>query len=481
MLVRQIDLHNFKAFYGTHLLELPAPSRKANVYLFGGENGAGKTTLVQAVLLALYGVGAAGMPGMPRQGRDFRRKYAEWLSASRNATARTQQEDLVTVGVLLEDQGRQISIKRSLWFRVDGSLDEELLELREDEGGHSELYSGDDAQDRVAVWIPRHLAELIFFDGEHVRTHLSDESGAIADALDRLLDLEPVKKLIVDIRRLSRDRRGSLLSEGQVSVLESWERELERTSVEHAASLREQAELSRQAEELEEGLSIVQLALDERLSGKSPMTTAQLDRELASLRQRRDELRLRFGRHLGEWFFLALAPDLVGDTVLDLQSQRETRLSRERLKLEAEATGSFAEELIEGLSPRVSEEALREIKGLAFELQSARASVADQSRSDTASNPLDALLDDELVHAETAAKAVQSRDDQDIKYLAEDLHTIHEAIELLEAQRLTIGSQGAVDRLVGRMHQLRSSLSKVRARQGAIEVILSEKQDELTS
>lgn len=475
MLVRQINLQNFKAYRGTHLLNLAEPSHNANVYLFGGENGAGKTTLVQAVLLALYGVGASGLPGMPKQGRDFRRRYAEWLAAGRSVGARDAQEDLVSVGVILQDGENRVDVKRSIWFQADGSVEEELLEVREDRGRGSELYSGEDAQERIAIWMPRHLAELIFFDGEQVRSKLGDDTGSIADALDRLLDLEPVKKLTSDIARLSRDKRAALLAEGQVDVLDGWQRELDELATALRVGQREERELRTLAEDLEESLGTVQTAIHERLSGSSPVTTVQIDAELTSLRGRRDELRSRFGRGLGDWFYLGMFPDLVRYVSIDLVSEQEARAGRERRKLLAEAADQFAARLLTGLSGRVPPAAVEEVERLSVQLRSDLTVGADACSSDGTSTGLDVLAEEEVAAALSAATALDKRDTEDLRYLAQDLTAIQDEIGKVETRRLELAKQGAVDRLLVRADELREGLSVLLAQLGARELAASEK------
>ncbi|HTW16171.1 MAG TPA: DNA sulfur modification protein DndD [Nocardioides sp.] len=479
MLVRQIHLHNFKAYRGTHVLNLAEPTRNANVYLFGGENGAGKTTLVQAVLLALYGVGASGLPGMPRQGRDFRRRYAEWLAAGCSAGARGAHDDLMSVGVVLQDGDSRVDVKRSIWFRADGSVEEELLEVREDREIGSELYSGEDAQERVAIWMPRHLAELIFFDGEQVRSKLGDDSGSIADALDRLLDLEPIKKLTSDIARLSRDRRTALLSETQVDVLDAWERELGALTEALRENQLNERERRMQADDLEESLATVQAAIDERLSGSSPITTVQIDAELTSLRGRRDELRSRFGRGLGEWLYLGMFPDLLRDVSIDLASEQDARAGRERRKLQAEASDKFAARLLAGLSGRMPPAAVEEVERLTVQLRGDLSEGADACSSDELSSGLGVLSDEEVAAALSTAKTLDKRDVEDIQYLAQDLTAIQAEIGKLETRRLELAEQGAVDRLLVRAQELRDGLSELRAQLGATELAAAEKRDKV--
>ncbi|EAT2223623.1 DNA sulfur modification protein DndD, partial [Salmonella enterica] len=79
MLIKQLVLHNFRVFCGTHTIDLTPRKRPHEVnprpiVLFGGLNGAGKTSILSAIRLALYGRLAFG-PAMQQQ------EYVEQLGA----------------------------------------------------------------------------------------------------------------------------------------------------------------------------------------------------------------------------------------------------------------------------------------------------------------------------------------------------------------------------------------------------------------
>lgn len=476
MFLREISLQNFKAFRGQHRIDLPLPTKQANVYLFGGQNGAGKTSLMQAVLLALYGVGAAGMPGMPTGGRDIRRKYETWLEACRNTRARDNQDDLVSVGVIFEDNGVTITVQRSIWYRADGHMDEELLEVREDVSRTTDLYSSAEAQERVAVWMPRHLAELIFFDGEQVRTQLGDETGSISDALDRLLDLEPITKLVSDIKRLSRDKRAAVLSEGQFSALESLERQFISLDHHYQNLLIQQGESRRARLEIQDELAHVKATLNERLSGTSPTTSAQLDGELAGHRQRRNELRARLGKNLGDWLYLAFEPELLQEVLGVVSNQRQLRRGQERFKVAEEATSSFSEALLKELSKALPEKSLKVVRGVTLDLRAAKGTLADEMGT-SASAALEGLCDEELVHAQQAAESMLRHDLEEVGFLASDLADIQANLDRLECLQATFGTHGHLDNLLARVAELQDSLSEADGRLSRLDADLNEIKD----
>ncbi|MWP55269.1 AAA family ATPase, partial [Escherichia coli] len=79
MLIKQLVLHNFRVFNGTHTIDL-APRKRPHdlnprpIVLFGGLNGAGKTSILSAIRIALYGRLAFGLATQQQE-------YIEQLSA----------------------------------------------------------------------------------------------------------------------------------------------------------------------------------------------------------------------------------------------------------------------------------------------------------------------------------------------------------------------------------------------------------------
>ncbi len=96
MLIKQLVLHNFRVFCGTHTIDL-APRKRPHevnprpIVLFGGLNGAGKTSILSAIRLALYGRLAFG-PAMQQQ------EYVEQLGALvHNGTYTTERPEEAAV------------------------------------------------------------------------------------------------------------------------------------------------------------------------------------------------------------------------------------------------------------------------------------------------------------------------------------------------------------------------------------------------
>ena len=288
------------------------------------------------------------MPGLFTSGRDHRRRYENWLADAWNRAARERHDDAMTLRVTIEAHESRLDVTRSYWFAADGSLDDEdLILVTAAADGTSQALNGEAAAERVVDLIPRHLAELTFFDGERIRPLNREDTGPwLVQALDRLLDLEPIKRARTDLSRLAREKRSLLADDKQRRAHENLESQID-------AAVNRLQELDVEREHFREKVldGRAQLThLDEQvtasLSGNAALSVAQVEAEVAALTRRREELRIRFGRYLGDWLYLDLVPDLIAET----EKAAGEALSRRRLinrrQAGAEAARTFLARLL---------------------------------------------------------------------------------------------------------------------------------------
>lgn len=222
MLIKQLVLHNFRVFNGTHTIDL-APRKRPHdlnprpIVLFGGLNGAGKTSILSAIRLALYGRLAFG-PATQQQ------EYIEQLSALvHNGTYTTErpEEAAVELTFTYNQNGHEteFTVTRS-WKK--GKKDR--LSLQQDGQPRSEL-SYDQCQGFLNELIPHGVADLFFFDGEKIAELAEDESGNILrTAVRRLLGLDLIAKLQTDLMIFVKRQQTAQLGgsqQQQVEVLET--------------------------------------------------------------------------------------------------------------------------------------------------------------------------------------------------------------------------------------------------------------------
>ncbi|AGO54004.1 putative DNA sulfur modification protein [Serratia plymuthica 4Rx13] len=217
MLIKQLVLHNFRVFNGTHTIDLAPRKRRHDdnprpIILFGGLNGAGKTSILSAIRLALYGRLAFG-PATQQQ------EYIEHLSS------------LIHNGAHNIERPTEAAIELTFTYNKDG-YESEFTVQRTWENGHKDrLYlqqdgkvlnelNDDQCQGFLNELIPHGIADLFFFDGEKIAELAEDESGTILrTAVRRLLGLDLISKLRNDLMIFVKRQQSSQLADSQQQQL----------------------------------------------------------------------------------------------------------------------------------------------------------------------------------------------------------------------------------------------------------------------
>lgn len=227
MLIKQLVLHNFRVFNGTHTIDLaprkrPHDSNPRPIVLFGGLNGAGKTSILSAIRLALYGRLAFGLATQQQD-------YIEQLSS------------LIHNGAYYIEQPEEASVELTFTYNKGGHEAEftvtrawkkgkkDRLSLQQDGELLSEL-DYDQCQGFLNELIPHGIADLFFFDGEKIAELAEDESGNILrTAVRRLLGLDLISKLRNDLMIFVKRQQSSQLAtsqQQQIAELEKQSKEL---------------------------------------------------------------------------------------------------------------------------------------------------------------------------------------------------------------------------------------------------------------
>jgi len=207
MILKEIVIHNFRVFSGTHRFDLVPRGdneQKRPIILFGGLNGSGKTSILTAVRLGLYGKQAIGK-GVSKK------DYEEYLAKSihKNPSA-----SVPITGARIElvfDYARLGVVEE---FRVMRTWSTYGQTLTERVGIHrNELYleefDTEQCQAFLNELIPIGVSDLFFFDGEKIADLAEDESGkTLQTAVKKLLGLDIIERLRNDLSLYLR-REGS--------------------------------------------------------------------------------------------------------------------------------------------------------------------------------------------------------------------------------------------------------------------------------
>ncbi|MER2474938.1 DNA sulfur modification protein DndD [Photorhabdus laumondii] len=345
MLIKQLVLHNFRVFNGTHIVDL-APRKRPNdsnnrpIVLFGGLNGAGKTSILTAIRLALYGRLAFGHAVQQQE-------YIEQLSA------------LIHKGVDCIQNPEEASVELTFTYNKGGKEAEftvtrtwqkgkkDRLVLQQDGHTLSEM-NYEQCQGFLNELIPHGIADLFFFDGEKIAELAEDESGNILrTAVRRLLGLDLIAKLRNDLVIFVKRQQSSQLGgtdQQQLMALETQIKELSlRTEkyLENADFVKARIDLLTKDITRYEGLLNAQ-------GGAFAQTKAQEKHKVETLLKEKDRLEKVLRQECDGLLPYALAPRILSRLLKQISDEAKIKQAK-----------SFEKELVKFLEQLKQDIALR--------------------------------------------------------------------------------------------------------------------------
>ncbi|MBR2803898.1 MAG: AAA family ATPase [Eggerthellaceae bacterium] len=192
MLIKSIELENFRIFAGKNHVDFSTDSEK-NVTIIMGDNGSGKTTLAQAFFWCLYGTTAF-------------KKADDLLSFPVRDEMEVGKLKTVKVTLVLIHNGREYRISRSQEYRKDSATT-----LRAHSAVLSVSYKAEDGQvefiekenektNLINEIVPRSVAPYFFFDGERAEkmgNEIQDgRSKEFKTAVENLLGLSAISEAL---------------------------------------------------------------------------------------------------------------------------------------------------------------------------------------------------------------------------------------------------------------------------------------------
>lgn len=179
MLLKRLDIENFRLFYGPHTIDF-ATEKGKSVTVFHGENGAGKTTLLNAIHWCLTNKFTPGV------------KKPEVII---NDDAALENCSECFVELWFEHDGINYRLKRGF---ESGISILKLLKIEED--GNIKIVAENSNVDRfIQKIIPKELVKWFFFDGEAIAAFSLSGSKAFKSDLRETLGFLYVDKLKSDL------------------------------------------------------------------------------------------------------------------------------------------------------------------------------------------------------------------------------------------------------------------------------------------
>lgn len=345
MLIKQLVLHNFRVFNGTHTIDL-APRKRPNddnprpIILFGGLNGAGKTSILSAIRLALYGRLAFGLS---TQNQDYINELGSLIHNGKNTGERPNEASIeLTFTYNKGGQEAEFTVTR-IWSK--GKKDK--LSLFQD-GKPLEELDYDQCQGFLNELIPHGIADLFFFDGEKIAELAEDESGNILrTAVRRLLGLDLIDRLRNDLMIFIKRQQASQLGGVQQQQLDLLEKQIKEYGF-HTEQFLEKADFAKiRIDLLSKDLARYEGLLSAQ-GGAFAQTKAQEKQKVETLLKEKDRLEKALRHECDGSLPYALAPKML--THLLEQISKEAQIKQAR---------NFEHELSQFLSQLKSDIAFR--------------------------------------------------------------------------------------------------------------------------
>ncbi|WP_330982112.1 MULTISPECIES: DNA sulfur modification protein DndD [Enterobacterales] len=305
MLIKQLVLHNFRVFNGTHVIDL-APKKRLNdsnprpIVLFGGLNGAGKTSILSAIRLALYGRLAFGSATQQQE-------YVEELSAlvhNGSSTGEKPEEASVELIFTYNKSGHEAEFTVTRTWQK-GKKDKLVLQQ---DGLEIQGLGYDQCQGFLNELIPHGIADLFFFDGEKIAELAEDESGNILrTAVRRLLGLDLIEKLRNDLMIFVKRQQSGQLAESQQQKLAALEEQIKQFEFE-TESILEKADVAKMRIDLINKEIMQHEALLNAQGGAFAQTKAQEKQKVETLLKEKDRLEKALRHECDTSLPYALAP-----------------------------------------------------------------------------------------------------------------------------------------------------------------------------
>lgn len=323
MILERLIINNFRVFEGEHAFEL-APRIKYNkrrpIILFGGLNGAGKTTTLSAVRLALYGKQSIGRSVSAREYEEYLIKSIHRPKNGRPSPTNASVElsfNYASMGIL-----KYYTIKRS-WCKKGKGL-KETVSIIED-GHHLDELNSEQCQGFLNELVPIGVSDLFFFDGEKIAELAEDTKGAaLGDSIKKLLGLDLIETLDVDLGILIRDESKISSPSQSRAALEKLESQL--NALEHEAA--HELSLYEQARPKEEEAKRTLAQLEQDLSSRGGAWAATRESEIkrqAELAEEKRQIEKMLRELIEDSYPLSQAEEFVRRTLKQLTNEAEIK------------------------------------------------------------------------------------------------------------------------------------------------------------
>jgi len=209
MIIKSIELNNFRIYKGVNRIDL-TPDSERNIIIVSGHNGYGKTTLLMSLVWCLYGRHMESVDELYKKEISEKGGYGRYISNSLNKEAQRQGETRFSVSVSFTDVEipdttcTEVTITRS--YDSATNTDDDLMILID--GRESELFA-DRQEEEFFIRdniLPIEIAKFFFFDAEKIvsfaEINTPEQRKELSKAYSQVLGIQKYDKLKKELEKL---------------------------------------------------------------------------------------------------------------------------------------------------------------------------------------------------------------------------------------------------------------------------------------
>ena len=191
MLIKSLELENFKVFHGPNKVEIT--TGPGNVVVVQGDNGRGKSTIMESIFWALYG-----------KEKKYDRLVPANYHAIVNNTARKEGNAFARVTIRFEHDGKLIEVERKVSAKK--GVTEPVRKADYEETLSFKVDGKDFGQDNSLIYdeFPEDVANFFFFDGETI-TRYAEAQENNRETVEKALGLPYLRQAREDVEKVERD------------------------------------------------------------------------------------------------------------------------------------------------------------------------------------------------------------------------------------------------------------------------------------
>lgn len=214
MIIKSIELNNFRIYRGVNKIEL-TPSGERNIIIVSGNNGYGKTTFLMSLVWCLYGKNMANVDELYKKEIEEKGSYSKYIGNSLNSAAAQEGETRFSVAVTFTDVEipnttcTEITLIRS-YDRATSTSDELRILI---DGKESDLFNEKDEEELFIrdYILPIEIAKFFFFDAEKIvsfaQVNTPEQRAELSQAYSQVLGIQKYVELKGKLEELQDDYR----------------------------------------------------------------------------------------------------------------------------------------------------------------------------------------------------------------------------------------------------------------------------------